>query len=353
MNPPLLQNILAQPQSLKQVTDYQLGAGRDALESSAELLRVSRRIVLTGMGASLFACIPLSYLLASRGAAVSVIESSELLYFLSPMLDENTTVLLASRSGESIEVLKLLPILKERGCPTISLFNVLGSTLEKKTDQRIFVNSPADELVAIQTYTGTVAALSLLDAAYGNELDGAVVEMNETISNLPRLISECSSLCKSRNDFIDGTAPLYLLGRGAALASVHEGVLLMHEVAKAPAVGMSAPQFRHGPVEAVHNGFRAIVFGTQRVTAELDFGLAGDLARMGAEVAYLGYAASDSAIRMLCSWPEDVPRRFAPILETVPLQLLAYHVAVSRGITPGKFRYAPHVTTSEVGFLHS
>ena len=69
--------------------------------------------------------------------------------------------------------------------------------------------------------------------------------------------------------FLESEAPLYLLGRGASLGAVSEGVLLMHETAKASAVGMQAGQFRHGPVEVVDSHFRAIIFGTQTATAEL------------------------------------------------------------------------------------
>jgi glucosamine--fructose-6-phosphate aminotransferase (isomerizing) len=351
VNPPLLENILAQPESLRQIADHQLGDGRRALEHSAEILHQSRRIVLTGMGASLFASIPLSYSLAARGVAVSVMETSELLYFLAPTLSEDTAVIIVSRSGESIEITKLLPILKQRRCRSIGVFNVPGSTLAKETEEQLFLSSPADELVAIQTYTGTLFVLGLLEAAYVHEMGTASVEINETVSALTRLIAECSSLCKSRNDLIDSKAPLYLLARGAALASVHEGVLLMHEVAKAPAVGMSVPQFRHGPVEAVHGQFRAVVFGTQPETADLDFGLAHDLTNMGAQVVCIGAGNDAAKLLSVANWPENIPRRFASILEIVPLQFLSYYTALARGIAPGKFRFAPAITTSEVGFL--
>lgn len=351
MNPPLLDNILAQPQSLRQIADHQLGDGRSALERSAEILHHGRHIVLTGMGASLSACIPLSYSLGARGVAVSVVETSELLYFLAPTLSDDTAVVIVSRSGESIEITKLLPILKQRGCRTIGVFNVPGCTLARETEQQLFLSSPADELVAIQTYTGTLGVLAFLEAAYMHEIEIASLEMDKTISALARLIDKCSSFCKSRNDFIDGTAPLYLLARGAALASVHEGVLLMHEVAKAPAVGMSAPQFRHGPVEAMHKSFRAVVFGTQAATADLDMGLANDLTNMGAQVLWIGAANRAAKLISVANWPEDIPRRFASIPEIVPLQLLSYYTALARDIAPGKFRFAPAITTSEVGFL--
>jgi glucosamine--fructose-6-phosphate aminotransferase (isomerizing) len=123
MTVPLFQNILNQTESLRLVAEYQFGAGRDALLDCAGLLRKSRRIVLSGMGASFFSSIPLSYWIAEHAALPTVVETSELLHFLlsglTPGFDDGTTVVLVSRSGESVEVTKLLPILRERGVPVV------------------------------------------------------------------------------------------------------------------------------------------------------------------------------------------------------------------------------------------
>ena len=143
---------------------------------------------------------------------------------------------------------------------------------------------------------------------------------------------------------------MYLLGRGPAYGSVEEGVLLMHEVAKSPAVGMSVAQFRHGPVEVVDGEFRAVVFGTQAATAALDAALANDLIGMGGQVRWIGPASPGCDAVPLCSWPASVPQRFTSIVEVVPLQLAAYKKAELGGIRPGDFRWAPAVTTSEQGF---
>ena len=106
-------------------------------------------------------------------------------------------------------------------------------------------------------------------------------------------------------EWLDSSAPLYLLGRGPALASVYEGALLLHETAKASAVSMSCGQFRHGPVEAVSADFRAVVFGTPEPTRALDRSLADDLSRMGAKVRWVGPAEADSDhAPSLIQWPE-------------------------------------------------
>ena len=350
VRPALLENILAQPDAIRGVAAHQFGPGRPALMRSAEMLRTSKRIVLSGMGASLFASIPLSYMLGRRGVAVSVIETSELLYFLCPTLDADTAVVLVSRSGESVEITKLLPILKQRGCRVIGVVNVADSTLARQADHTIFVNSAPDELVAIQTYSGTLATLALLGAAYLDELDSTKDELRKTVTLLASRLPGCLESTALWGGLLNRGSRVYLLGRGAALASVSAGVLLMHEVAKIPVVGMSSAQFRHGPVEVVDENFQAVVFTSQLATAELDHALAEDLTRIGGDIRRIGSYVRRSRIASLCVWPDDFPCRFVSILEIVPLQLLAYQIAVARGVPTGQFRFAPAVTRSETGF---
>ena len=232
----------------------------------------------------------------------------------------------------------------------LGVVNVKESSLSSQADQALVVRSPADQLVAIQTYTGTLAVFALLQAAMFGELEQARDELERTIDLLVRLLPEWVDASKEWGRFLEGSTPLYVLGRGAALGAVGEGVLLMHETAKAPAVGMSVAQFRHGPVEVVDREFRAIVIGTQAATAELDAALGDDLTKMGAQVRLIGPVADGSRAQTLCAWPVSVPERFASIFEAIPLQITAYRKAELNGIHPGDFRWAPAVTSSEIGF---
>jgi glucosamine--fructose-6-phosphate aminotransferase (isomerizing) len=328
-----------------------MGEGRAALQAAVELLAKKKRVVVTGMGASLFAGIGFAYALSSRGWSAQTIEASELLYYLDAAVDADTAVVLVSRSGESIEVTRLLKKLKRRGSATIGLMNVRESSLGREVDQPIFIASPPDEFIAIQTYTGTLATFALLQAALRQELSLAAEELDETAELLSHWIPECVRAREAWDSFLGLSGPCYLLGRGANLGSVAEGVLLMHETAKCPAVGMSIAQFRHGPVEAVDVDFHAIVLGTQVQTAELDLAFANDLLAMNGTVRWLGAPVVDSTIPHLCAWPNGMPKTFGAVLETIPLQVLAYRKAELMGISPGKFRWAPQVTTSESGFL--
>jgi glutamine---fructose-6-phosphate transaminase (isomerizing) len=351
VNPPLAENILAQADALRAARAHHFSGGREALVKAAELLRASKRIVLSGMGGSYFACMPLSYFFAARGVAAAVIETSELVHFGAATLDAETVVVLVSRSGESVETTKLLPVLKQARSNVIGVVNVPESTLGREATQAVWIGSPADELVAIQTYTSTIVTLLLLGAAYFLDLYGAVkAELDETIAALADWIPECFHWSGGWPSFFASATPLYVLGRGASLGSVGAGALLFHEVAKMPAVGMPAAQFRHGPVEVVTDRFHAVVFGTQAATREIDGALAADLLKANGKVRWVGPAMADAAVEPLYRWPAGVPERFAPVAEIIPLQIAAFRTAQWRDIPLGQFRFAPMVTVSETGF---
>ncbi len=347
---PLYQNILDQPKSLERVAAYQLGAGRPALIEASRLMRGARQVVLTGMGSSFFACFPLSCYLAAHGIPARMVETSELLHFDRKTLKPDSVLVLVSRSGETIEALRLLEFLRDERVPVVGVTNEEGSTLARQAASPILVGSARDQLVAAQTYTGTLAALLLLGAAVADELNERASDLALVSGELARCLEPCAHESQLWREFLDTPAPVYLLGRGASLASVFEGALLFHEVAKTPAVGMSAGQFRHGPVEVTGAAFRGIVFGSQAATLELDVALARDLARMGGKVGWIGQSSRDPNDFALCRWPSEVSDFFAPLLEIAPVMLASYRLAEWRGIAPGQFRFATLVTGSEVAF---
>jgi glucosamine--fructose-6-phosphate aminotransferase (isomerizing) len=272
------------------------------------------------------------------------------LYFLDSEVDAETACVLVSRSGESVEITRLLKRIQGRSAISVGVTNIPESGLAREVNRPILIASPPDEFVAIQTYTATVATFALLHAAMRDQLSVAAQELQATAEALSRWIAECVYRRDQWDGFLNSTGPYYLLGRGPGLGSVAEGVLLLHEIAKHAAVGMSIAQFRHGPIEVVDSAFHAIVFGTQPQTAELDAALANDLIVIGGTVRWLGPPVPGCTAPLLCNWPAGVPKQFWSLIETIPLQCLAYRKAELMGVHPGEFRWAPQVTTAESGF---
>jgi len=346
-SPRFLLDIQSQPSSLRRVFDHQIGKGKHALLEAAQILRAGRRVILTGMGASMYAAIPLEYFLSANGIDAIAIESAELLHYRLRSC-RDAVVVLASRSGDSIEITKLLDRLQVQTV-TIGITNEADSTLARRADCSITVNSLADEMVAIQSYTGTLLALLLLGSAATNKLESTCSAVELALQTLPGLINHGLETIAEWDGFLDPKATVYLLGRGPSWGSVLEGVLLFHETAKAAAVGMPAASFRHGPVECVDEGFRSLIFAPEGPTRDLNLCLARDLVRFGGRVRMIGPEREGTEFPHWCRTP-DVPEVLAPLAQIIPVQFAALRLAQLKGLAVGRFRYTPHVTRDESSF---
>lgn len=343
----LARNILAQPESLACVLQQQSGEGAVPLQEAALLLRSGKRVLITGIGASLYAALPLEYALRSQGIDAVAVEAGELLHY--PMqASRDAVAVVISRSGQSVEIAKLVAALRGRQ-PIIGISNVPESLLAQSADVSIHIGSLADEIVAIQSYTGTVLTLHLLAQAVTNTLDAAREEIEALRPALADLIQASMADIHGWDSFLEAALPVYLLARGPSCASAREGSLLFNEIAKLPSVGMPAASFRHGPVEIVDPQFRGLIFAPQGHTRDLNLALGGDLARFGGRIRMIGPSGQ---VFPGLEWVEisAVPENLAPLFEIIPVQVAALRMAELRGIAPGSFRYAPQVTMDESAF---
>jgi glucosamine--fructose-6-phosphate aminotransferase (isomerizing) len=331
----MLEDIRNQPDSLAQVVRYQCGEGSLDLIAAAGSICESKRVVLTGMGSSLFACYPLHFYLLAHGIHSVVVDAGELLHY-GGLLCRDAVLVMVSRSGESIEIERLLDTVDCR--TVVGVTNVVDSTLWMRSHRRILINGMADELVAIQTYTATVLSMLALGATVAGELEQRTAELEQAPIAMREAVVRYEAESEGWREFFDGVPAVYLLGRGPSVASVLEGALMFHEASKFPAVAMQAGAFRHGPVEVVDEKYRALIFATEDRTRDMALSLARDLEAYGGRVKVIG--ARD--------WPlPDLPEWLAPVIESVPVQLASYRLALWRGIQPGKFRHATLVTRVE------
>lgn len=344
-NSPLLNDILNQPQSLTQTIEYQSGEGRAALHAAARQL-AGRAILLSGMGSSHFACYAVSVELAAQGIATTVIDTAELLHYHYGAY-RGAAAVLVSRSGESIETLKVLPRFKAQGTIIIGVTDAADSPLARQADLVVMIHGGRDHLVAVQSYTATLIVLHLLGAAMVDRFDQARAELTNVVEALHTFIPEMVTVSAGETwrAFFDGAAVIHLLGRGRSLASIHEGALMFNEVAKFPAVACEAAQFRHGPLEIIDPGFRAIVFAAEDPTRELNIALARDVQRLGGQARLIGPRGLE---RGWWTTPPG-PAALAPLLEIIPVQCAALRLAEWRGFVPGEFRVVTQVTRSEGG----
>jgi glucosamine--fructose-6-phosphate aminotransferase (isomerizing) len=382
--PLLLQNIQAQPAALAAVLARQLGPGLADLQAAAGELRRARRIVFTAIGSPYFACLPLVRHLKRAGLPADLLLASDLLHDFDAFPEAGDLVVLHSRSGESVEILRLLPLLRRRGARLLAVTNLPESTLAAQADLALVMGCPPDEMVAVQTYTAALLVNALLGQAACEpaSLDPGAQTL-AAIQALPSLVEvairQFAAASQSWGAALRQARAIYLLARRSAFASAQEGALLFHEVAKTPAIAMDAGAFRHGPAEVLDERFYAIVIAPVGPAFDLNAALAQDIAHLGGHASLLSSlppvngghspftggrapelsgATSPPAVSPPAAAPQPdwwqipaLPELLSPLLEIIPLQFAAYRLAEAQGLHPGQFRICTQVTADESGFI--
>ena len=257
-------------------------------------------------------------------------------------------VVIVSRSGESIEIARLLKLLKGRQT-IIGISNEPSSMLAREANVSLHVGSLADEMVAIQTYTGTLLTGYLLGCAIDHRIEPAKAEIEALLPDFSKLVTVSLESIHGWDAFFENGSFVYLFARGPSYSSALEGSVLFNEIAKIPAVGIRIASFRHGPVELVDCEFRGIIFAQKGRTQDLNLALAHDLVRFGGQIRVIGPEQAQPSGLEWCNIPA-VPEALSPLFDIVPVQVAALRMAELRGIAPGSFRYAPQVTTDEANF---
>ena len=349
---PLLLDILAQPEALTRIVNYQSTDGLMVLRQAAHELRRARQVVFGAIGASYNACIPTINYLAAHAIPTQLVDAAELLHYTLGVFPRGTLFVLVSQSGESIEIKKLIPKIKERDGRIIGITNKPQSSLAREAHIHLLINSPADHSVAIQTFSGSLLVLYLLGISlFTGDIENHLPEIGTVIQEADQTLTKFKSTSLNWLPFLQEAGVFYLLARGSSMATALEGALIFNEVAKIPAFAMGAGAFRHGSVEVVDNSFHGFIFAPDDITRQLNTGLAENIAEFGGQVRIIGPADSLSNQPRLEWWHiPSISPFLAPILEILPIQLATYRVAECKGIKPGVFRYLGPVNNDEIQF---
>jgi glutamine---fructose-6-phosphate transaminase (isomerizing) len=337
-----LTDVHGQPSALRDLVDaYRSEDMRPLLNDFAKLMQGSAPpINLTGMGASLFACMYAKYAFDRFAISTRVEETSYLADYGGEALRSDNVVVLISQSGESIEAKQLVERSADR-CKWIVITNRPSSTVAKKADLVLPLLSPGDRSVALQTYSNTLGLLAFL-VAYSFDPDWTSVAdgLSEIARWLEGIIGVAIDAAPAAADHLDGSQHTFLLGRGPCVATALEGALLLKETAKRPAEGFEAGSFRHGSVEVVDETTGCILIDTLSAASSRNRRLAEELVGYGARL----LVVTDDRT----GWPgghrvhvleaRSVGEFLAPLPQTPYLQLLAHELARRSSIQPGSFR---------------
>jgi glucosamine--fructose-6-phosphate aminotransferase (isomerizing) len=337
-----LRDILAQPRALEDTL-----AGLEvtpALRDTAERLAGGRfeRIVLTGMGGSFWALEPLRIRLLNHGWTAVMAETSELIHITPGILDHRTLLVVASQSGRSAEIVRLLDV-KQPGCVTLGITNTPDSPLAQLSDAAVITRAGEEFTVSCKTYVATLMALAWLGELLADNGSGrAKDELSEAAPAVAAYLSRWRDhVCKAQTEMA-GVRDLFLLGRGASLAAAGTGGLITKESAHFHAEGMSAAAFRHGPFEMLSAGVYALVFAGDPATAPLNGRLVDDIVQAGGRASLVSEDAEPGLFQL-----PRVPAPVRPILEILPVEMITLALAAMAGREAGKFERASKVTTTE------
>jgi glucosamine--fructose-6-phosphate aminotransferase (isomerizing) len=342
-----LKEIFGQPNSLRDVMrgrlleeegDARLGGISDHRD---ELSRV-RRIVITACGTSWHAGLVGEYMLEEFARIPASVEYASEFRYRNPVMEPDTLALAISQSGETADTLASLKEAKRNGAAIMGIVNAVGSTIARDTDYGIYLHAgPEIGVASTKAFTSQLVALALFTLYMGRRRNMSVLQGREMVSSLqelPMLVEEVLRLSDEVRDlalkFKDARNFLYL-GRGFQFPVALEGALKLKEVSYIHAEGYPAAEMKHGPIALIDEDMPVVVLAPRdAVYKKVVSNIEEVKARSGKIIAVVSDDAPElqDKVDHMIKVPHTIPC-LLPILTTVPLQLLAYHMAVIRGTT--------------------
>jgi len=344
----LLKEIYDQPKAISDTLKNCLGS----INSFVPERPFPRNIIFLGMGSSYFSSIYAEYLFSGLSEVdVEAILASEQLYY-PKRIDSRSLVLAISQSGESIETVKVVKKLKRSGARIWSITNSANSTLAELADRSLLTYAGEEKCSATKTFLSTLVLLYMLWAnigvSRGNFSEELVEEAARRIAMISEIIRDSlhswNALCQPLASKVNSSRSMIILGRGYNFCTALQSSLILKEVSKVHAEAMNGGQYRHGPIELTDPRFLIVSLATG-VTEHLMASISREC-RMSGGTAIL-IADSEQFANESDILVDKVDESLSPLLLTVPLELIAYHVAVLKGRNPDSGEYMTKITGIE------
>ncbi|HEY6807920.1 MAG TPA: glutamine--fructose-6-phosphate transaminase (isomerizing) [Gemmatimonadales bacterium] len=341
----MLKEIMEQPESLRDTLrgrlledegDVRLGGLNIADE---DLLKI-QRIVITACGTSWHSALIGEYMMEELARIPTEVEYASEFRYRNPIVDEHTLVVGISQSGETADTLAALREAKRRGARTLGLVNVVGSTIAREVDGGIYLHAgPEIGVASTKAFTSQIAALALLTLKMGRLRALSILQGREVVKALARLpelvervLARAPEVEQIAERLVRASNVLYL-GRGYNFPVALEGALKLKEISYIHAEGYPAAEMKHGPI-ALIDDLMPVVFVAPKdaVYQKVASNVEEVKARGGHVLAVV--TEGDTGVARLADQKIEIPETLdllTPALSVLPLQLLAYYIAVRRG----------------------
>jgi len=316
--------------------DARLG-GLDMVE---EELRAARRIVLIGCGTSWHAALVGEYMIEEKSRIPVEVEYASEFRYRNPIMDDGTMVFVISQSGETVDTLAALREAKNKGVLCLGICNVVGSTIARESQGGVYIHAgPEIGVASTKAFTSQMTVLCLLSLMLGRMRNMSSSEGQQIVQAMQALPDQVAEILKSDDEIKEIAEKYYhhnnflYLGRGANYPVALEGALKLKEISYVHAEGYPAAEMKHGPIALIDENM-PVVFICPRDNAYQK--VVGNICEVKARKGKI-IAITNKGNKEVIDMADHViyiPKTLDflyPVLAVIPLQLLAYHIAVLRG----------------------
>jgi glucosamine--fructose-6-phosphate aminotransferase (isomerizing) len=313
----------------------------------ATFLDRAREVYLVACGTSYHACWAASYMLSKLAFLPTYpVIASEFIEQHGKSVNIDSTILAISQSGETADTLAAVNAARQRAATILGLTNTIGSTLTRVA--RVYIgqqSGPEIGVAATKTFTSQLSVMAQLALRLAKKR-GKVSqdEMDYLAERLCKLPDTVQTIIDTQEENAKKIAKKYkdkkdffFLGRGISTATAFEGRLKLMEIAYAPAIAFPAGESKHGPISLIEPGFPVIFVAPKDETHKTLIGNIMEMKARGASIIAVVEEGDEEIKNLVDDYmevPKGVPEVLSPIAFIIPLQLLAYYMAVERGYSP-------------------
>tara|TARA_Y100000034_G_scaffold135806_1_gene209234 strand:- start:1760 stop:3556 length:1797 start_codon:yes stop_codon:yes gene_type:complete len=348
----MLKEIFEQPESLENTIR---GRITDKIKLSLNFdITKTKKIIILACGTSWHSALIGKYLIEDLTKIPVEVDYASEFRYRKPIINENDLIITISQSGETADTLAALREAKKNKINTIGIINVVGSTISREVDSGIYLHAgPEIGVASTKAFTSQVLSLAILSLYIRQEKNLSIKsEIIEEIKILPNKIDEFlkqeNKIKEIANEFKDSKNFLYL-GRGINFPVALEGALKLKEISYIHAEGYPAAEMKHGPIALIDENMPVVFIATKSdLSSKILSNMQEVKSRKGKIIAIKN--DNDYEIKKLADYTIKVPdtiKELSPIMNVLPLQLLAYHIADLKGIDVDKPRNLAKSVTVE------
>lgn len=299
------------------------------------------RIIIVACGTSWHAGLVAEYLFEDLARIPVEVEYASEFRYRDPIISENDIVIAISQSGETADTLAALQLAKSKGATIIGVCNVVGSTIARSTHAGTYTHAgPEIGVASTKAFTAQVTVLTLMALMIGHKR-GTIPESRyrQLLGELETIPGKVEAVLKT-NDQVKYLAGIYkdvrnflYLGRGVNFPVALEGALKLKEISYIHAEGYPAAEMKHGPIALIDDDMPVVVIATKNSVYEKILSNIQEVKARGGKLIAI-VTKGDTDVQTMADYTIEIPEVdeiLSPLLAVVPLQLLAYHVAVMRG----------------------